>query len=50
MDRKLALLFSISFLFGCTVGPNYQRPDIKIQEKWPTSKTEKKIPVGLLLI
>ncbi|MFO8741111.1 efflux transporter outer membrane subunit [Legionella pneumophila serogroup 1] len=43
MDRKLALLFSISCLFGCTVGPDYQRPDIKIQEKWPTSKVEKKI-------
>ncbi|HAT6978310.1 TPA: efflux transporter outer membrane subunit [Legionella pneumophila] len=40
MDRKLVLLFSISCLFGCTVGPNYQRPDIKIQEKWPTNKAE----------
>lgn len=42
MDRALVLLFSISLLFGCTVGPNYQRPEIKVKEKWPTSKVENK--------
>lgn len=42
MDKKLVLLFSISLLFGCTVGPNYQRPEYKVHEKWPTNKVEKK--------
>ncbi|KGP62688.1 multidrug MFS transporter [Legionella norrlandica] len=44
MERRLlVLLFGISTLLGCTVGPNYQRPEIKVGNKWPTGKTEKKV-------
>lgn len=46
MDRKCVLLFSISLLVGCTVGPNYQRPEIKIPGKWPTSKVENKASIS----
>ena len=46
---RITVLVSILLAAGCAVGPNYQKPDVKVPEAWhsPADGGEKKEPVSL---